>query len=853
MTATQFLKQARAEYHLHALFRFPYVHLIVEGQEFASLPSEERELIFATKVRIPVAELRSTLQNSLFVLRLLSDDEVRTEYGEDPRERGYHWLASLTSEALQPGSQLKSFARDKLNVVHFYGYKGGQARSTVLALTAVSLADDGWRVLVVDSDLEAPSLDIIFGRSVRPLAGTLLGIAQGTTTFSPERVRLSSGGRGYVDLVACRPRTADYDIDAVAFALRSALDGTLIQSSAERIGREAEQHKYDIVLIDHRAGLSPITLPWLKGLPGPVVISARLDEQWQPARAFLQAILREHPANPGLFVSWKPDEEDSGSFRERNKGQIEALLDLLADALTNADDEEAELSSVELADHWVMLPYDSAFRTSRLPEARSLLPATSEAISRIRRLLDVSGAKAPSNQALTPSGATDAGDLIQTAVLRELLVPENSISYILGRKGTGKTRLLKELANAGIGEPLIADANSGQGGLFSPSIELSELASRFEKQPDRFWWSLVVAAVESGTTVTSKLRAAFLKTAESFEMSKVVDVLQTSSRNRTFLIDSLETAFPARLIQTYLESLFRILQIIDTDPRISKSIRFKLFLRSDLAERGFQNIEQQLHGRTKYLSWNTQLIFNFLLSRISASPWYGKNFPQLIEGIQAVRNKVLNGELSTEECEGLLLIAFPARLKRNNLQTITFLKTYFADSASDKTDLSGSDRLRYYPRIFDKFLDVVADPQAANIAYTGLQLDSEGKINQPLIFLAHEEAAKAYLSQLESELIYLINLADDHPTNQSLVNALLNAFAGLKTPFQLEDQIEAIMTRVPNIQGSGIRAAMESMKRVGMFEDRPEYPGQWRVGRLFKSSLRMKYARGGKGTPADPA
>jgi hypothetical protein len=143
-------------------------------------------------------------------------------------------------------------------------------------------------------------------------------------------------------------------------------------------------------------------------------------------------------------------------------------------------------------------------------------------------------------------------------------------------------------------------------------------------------------------------------------------------------------------------------------------------LRSDLAERGFQNIEQQLHGRTKYLSWNTQLIFNFVLSRIAGISWYKSAFPGLVAKITQARGLILKGELSTQNCENLLLIAFPGKLRRNNLQTTTFLKTYFADSASDKTDLSGSDRLRYYPRIFDKFLEVVADPEAAKVAYTGM-------------------------------------------------------------------------------------------------------------------------------------
>jgi hypothetical protein len=46
------------------------------------------------------------------------------------------------------------------------------------------------------------------------------------------------------------------------------------------------------------------------------------------------------------------------------------------------------------------------------------------------------------------------------------------------------------------------------------------------------------------------------------------------------------------------------------------------------------------------------------------------------------------------------------------------------------------------------------------------------------------------------------------------------------------------------IAAESVRNALEKMKDVGMFESRPDYPGEWRAGRLFKSSLRVKYVRG---------
>ena len=271
-------------------------------------------------------------------------------------------------------------------------------------------------------------------------------------------------------------------------------------------------------------------------------------------------------------------------------------------------------------------------------------------------------------------------------------------------------------------------------------------------------------------------------------------------------------------------------------------MKFKIFLRTDLAERGYQNIEQQIFGKVIYLNWDTQKIFNFILSRISNINWYRQNFPDLIKRIEEKREDIQRGVLSTEECENLLLMAFPEKLRRNNLATKTFLKTYFADSASETPEGSTTDKLRYYPRIFDKFIQVIANPTSTDVgSFTGKQIE-DGKIDPSLIVIAHEAAAKDYLGQLRSELNYLINLADHMSENEQKIRSLLSAFDGLKTPFKLDQCISELAEKT-QIDKSKIRNAIESMKRVGMFEDRPKYTGELRVGRLFKSSLRMKYNR----------
>jgi len=52
-------------------------------------------------------------------------------------------------------------------VVTFYSYKGGVGRTMALVNTAFALAREGWRVLMVDCDLEAPGITHFFAREVR--------------------------------------------------------------------------------------------------------------------------------------------------------------------------------------------------------------------------------------------------------------------------------------------------------------------------------------------------------------------------------------------------------------------------------------------------------------------------------------------------------------------------------------------------------------------------------------------------------------------------------------------------------------------------------------------------------------
>jgi Mrp family chromosome partitioning ATPase len=173
MTAKKLLDSLSQLGEVKTVFSFPFVKVFVVSERFRELDDEDRELLVAKELQVSLREIRLTAHNALLAYQFVSPEEFADGNGSKT-SRGHHWLSALI--APEPTSRAKGVPP----VIHFYGYKGGQARSTALAMLASSVARDGWKVLVVDSDVEAPSLDVIFGATTTSLSRTLLGITQGS-------------------------------------------------------------------------------------------------------------------------------------------------------------------------------------------------------------------------------------------------------------------------------------------------------------------------------------------------------------------------------------------------------------------------------------------------------------------------------------------------------------------------------------------------------------------------------------------------------------------------------------------------------------------------------------------------
>jgi MinD-like ATPase involved in chromosome partitioning or flagellar assembly len=864
-TLSSIVNTARAAFPNKIELRYvhPTLYLVCIDEKFSGHDDGTRQQMFAEKTKLAPESFQKLGLGSVLSLILATVEERKRDYDFlDQAVAGQHWLPLLDATTL---ADLPLVANSDPRSIHFYGYKGGQARSSVLAMLAQQLADDGYKVLVIDADVEAPSLDSIFRVAANLPSQTLLGLVLPDNVAEPLSAYTASDG-GRVDLLACRPAGAEYDMDFAAFVLRTALDITALEEGLARfrrkIAQQAENLKYDLVLFDHRSGLTTSVLPIIKACPGPVVVCLRLDTQSQGATRLFEVLFRQTKDTPGAFVSFSLDPEDSREKMLGSRGaQINEMLEKLGAAIERGSTEYAtsdkDLPPEDFMRYWVSWLHDRAFLAKPLPALSELGEANRRSLLQLREVLGFSGRRTwqfaqrktsgtiPASAKLSPSGAADDGIFIETQEIARLFQANTPINYVFGRKGTGKTRLLRELQKRNLGEPLVVAADAEGGGLPSGDAIFTDMASAWNDEPEKLWWSILSAALMSENTSHPSFRAN-LRTMErrsrakrrTMRVSDVAELAAKTPRRRIFLIDGIETAFRANKLIEFVEALFKFMLTVQSDSNFSDKVVIRLFLRTDLAKRAIQNVEQQTSGRRLDLTWNTQSIFNFVLSRISQLDWFQENFKDACGAIVAENERIKAGLLSADEYEPLLLEVFPRHLRRNNLQTLTFLKTYFSDAAGDDET-----RAAFYPRLFDAFLHFIAHDKELPHGSSPANAIEDSRIHQGLVLSAHEAASRKFLDEVKQELTVLLYLAKRSADNEQRVSELLTAFDGLPTPFVVDECLKKLRPKVSKVSPDHLREALNRMKEVGMFEQRPGYSGSWRAGRLFKSALRMKYVR----------
>jgi Mrp family chromosome partitioning ATPase len=214
----------------------------------------------------------------------LNDDRFRGKVNFiDRRMVGADWLRRPQSSAPPPARLV------------FSSIKGGVGRSTALCVVAAHLAANGRRVLAIDMDLEAPGLgNLLLSDNTLPEFGLLDYLVESEAgsildeQFFADLIGPSwlGGGRGRVDVVpAIGQRSLTHPANVLAklaraYLAETAADGQVLTFSDHMrvlVERYADPFRYDIILLDARAGLHETTASAVIGL-GAEVLMFGLDQ-----------------------------------------------------------------------------------------------------------------------------------------------------------------------------------------------------------------------------------------------------------------------------------------------------------------------------------------------------------------------------------------------------------------------------------------------------------------------------------------------------------------------------------------------------------------------------------------------
>lgn len=832
---------------LRIAYVHPLIYIFLISEQFKEVDAEQRAEKLAVLSGLEKEELASLSSRATVQLVPLSHAEYERDYAYlADVSNGHHWLewfgrAAASDATAEHSLEVESSGSKAL---HFYGLKGGQARSTVLLLLAKQLADSGLKVLVVDADIEAPSLDSVLDVAAESPAATLMGLAGWSNEFWPiSRVYVGNSAQGQMDLLACRPKSESFDIDFASFLLSTTLDARVLQNAATKLRSFSVAANYDYVLIDHRTGLAPSVLPIIDGWPGPTVVFSRPDGMSRNLESAIGALLGRDPLVPGAFVTFSLDPQATAADVMKRDGKfVERLLEHMSDAISRG---ENDIDPTELERYWMLWCHDPSLLAQASPSPSDILSKNRETLLQLREVLGIQTQDKTSQVGvvLSKSGASDEGAFILTPDFARLFSIDSNIIYIFGRKGTGKTRLLKELHSRGLGFPLLVAQDYRGGGLQSGLAGFNALLKAYDGDYEAFWRALYRAGLRSYGRGQGRLDEE-VNQVVALDMNERVAYADLASiesevsgydgERKVLLIDGVETAVSASRLRGFVEGLFRFMATVQFSRLLSSKSSVRLFIRSDLHKAASQNVEQQIEGRLLDLRWDRQSILNFAMARLASLNWFREVFTDVCGEIDEKLPEISRGAVNESSAEDVLLKVFPEGLDRNKVKTTTFLATYFSDAGGDSES-----RASFYPRLFDGFL------KGINVRAPSMGVGTatpNGRLSSPLVLTCYDDASKDFLDEVRSELQNLLDFEDEQVNNQSAVNRFIDSFHGLRTPFVL-DQIIKELAEKSELGQEKIRESMNRMKRLGIFEDRPGYPGSWRTGRLYKAGLNMKYVR----------
>jgi cellulose biosynthesis protein BcsQ len=546
----------------------------------------------------------------------------------------------------------------------FYSLKGGVGRTTALGYTALILAKQGFKVVCVDMDLEAPGLTSVFGREHEIKED--MGVVH----------ILASLDRG--EAVDLRDHLIRADDDLDLYVVPAGLPGaeyarllrftdplSWYREEVNPLHQMVEQLRHltlnpDLILFDARTGFDALNAPFLFEISDLAVIAFFPHPQarrgtGELVRALLASTtLREAGGRqltpmPRFLVSPIPASKAPEVVKRYQHRALEWVSDWLSvlgdggrlaegdithfvpyrEAIATAD------SLLKGAESWTDYQQIAEWLLGFLKQPNESAPALGTAQNKpaVLASLQFRGDTAEHQQQFLET-------FVETAVVVKALAPD--VPLVLGRKGTGKTAVFRRLAEQPDRSAVVALAPAplrkdrpwvlGADGF----RQVDEILKR-NNADWRQVWSLCAAvainteAIFEGPAPPPDARLATAKLAPHSELEFVDTIAKVMSISGAgllvadwldrldravllptlLLFDGLDTGFGnteedrARR-QAAIQGLFSFLT--DRGEQF-KHIRLKVMLREDIWQGlRFEN-KSHLFGRSVSLKWNEQVDF----------------------------------------------------------------------------------------------------------------------------------------------------------------------------------------------------------------------------------------------------
>ncbi len=246
--------------------------------------------------------------DALVIRTTIADARELAIHYLDRRIVGADWLNRPTLPTMPTEGGTPAMREPRARRVAFATLKGGVGRSTALAIVAADQARKGRNVLVVDLDLEAPGIgSLLLSGDRMPSFGVIdylvernLGEVDDVLVRDMVGTSALTQGQGLVSVVpAVGTRTLEAPgnyLAKLSRAMVEAVGGALGPLSVpgklrEMLERLEGARRYDLVLIDVRAGLAELTAGPLLALDAEVMIFGTAQRQTIQDLSFLIAHL----------------------------------------------------------------------------------------------------------------------------------------------------------------------------------------------------------------------------------------------------------------------------------------------------------------------------------------------------------------------------------------------------------------------------------------------------------------------------------------------------------------------------------------------------------------------------------